>query len=405
MITKSDADYVAAARSGDKAAFGVLIERHQPMVRRITLSMVRQEWLAQELAQEALLQAYLSLDRLRDDRRFKSWLYGITLNVCRSYLRQLKMDFYSLESVMGGMQVDHLLFQESLPNPETIAEQRELHRLILGAVDSLSPKNKSTTLLFYYEQLSLQEIATLFGVSVTAIKGRLHKSRRQLKTKLLPIYDEITNVVTGKERKPNMIEVKVADVARMAHVDPDGGEHLQQHNVVILLDEVGKQLLPIWIGPYEGDSLVLNFVDHEIARPMTYMFMANLLKGAGVTLESVRIETLKNKTFYALAAIRLGETVTNIDARPSDAINLALIMDCPIYVAEDIMAEFGYDISHFDGIPTGVGIHHIEQAAQTKHEQAKERQAEHDQLSEAEQAEKFAQTKDQLVAFVMGQDG
>jgi len=71
MTNKADSELVALALAGDKDAFGQLIERYQHMVRRIALGMVAQEEIARELAQEALLQAYLSLDHLRDISRFK----------------------------------------------------------------------------------------------------------------------------------------------------------------------------------------------------------------------------------------------------------------------------------------------------------------------------------------------
>jgi RNA polymerase sigma-70 factor (ECF subfamily) len=117
MIDRSDTDLIALARAGDKVAFGQLIERHQPMVRRIATKMVRNEYLAQELTQETLLQAYLSLDQLRDDGRFQSWLYGITLNVCKSYLRLQKVNLLSWESLMGGTRVDPAILSRSAPDP------------------------------------------------------------------------------------------------------------------------------------------------------------------------------------------------------------------------------------------------------------------------------------------------
>src|SRR5690349_5915377 len=104
----TDAELVAQARGGDKEAFGHLVERYQQMVERIARKMVAEEWIAHELAQEAILQAYLSLDHLRDPSRFKSWLYGITLNICRSYLQNQKMDILSLETIMGGVRSDHI---------------------------------------------------------------------------------------------------------------------------------------------------------------------------------------------------------------------------------------------------------------------------------------------------------
>ncbi|MGH2542180.1 MAG: RNA polymerase sigma factor, partial [Ardenticatenaceae bacterium] len=83
MDEREDAVLVELARRGEKEAFGVLIGRYHGMAERVAMGMVSQIELARDLAQEAMLQAYLSLGSLRDDRRFQSWLYGIVLNVCR----------------------------------------------------------------------------------------------------------------------------------------------------------------------------------------------------------------------------------------------------------------------------------------------------------------------------------
>ncbi len=179
-----DAELVAKVRQGDKEAFGQLVERYQQMVGRIAKKMVADEWVARELAQEAILQAYLSLNHLQDASRFKSWLYGITLNICRSYLHDQKIDMLSLETVMGGVRSDILTNFDDTVDPQTIAEAHDLHRLVLDAIDELSSKDKEATLLFYYEQLTLQEIAALSGVSVGAIKGRLYRARKQLQERL-----------------------------------------------------------------------------------------------------------------------------------------------------------------------------------------------------------------------------
>ena len=76
MDQRTDAELIAQMREDNKEAFGQLVERHQQMVERIAKKMVADEWIAHELAQEAILQAYLSFDHLRDASRFKSWLYG-----------------------------------------------------------------------------------------------------------------------------------------------------------------------------------------------------------------------------------------------------------------------------------------------------------------------------------------
>jgi RNA polymerase sigma factor (sigma-70 family) len=184
----TDAELVAQAREGNKEAFGQLVERHQQMVERIAKKMVTDERIAHELAQEAILQAYLSLKYLRDASRFKSWLYGITLNICRSYLHDQKMDILSLETIMGGVHSDIVTNFDDTVDPQTIAEAHDLHRVVINAIDDLSSKDKETTLLFYNEQLTLQEIAALLGVSVGTIKGRLYRSRKQLQARLSSEY-------------------------------------------------------------------------------------------------------------------------------------------------------------------------------------------------------------------------
>ncbi len=159
MDQRTDAELVAQTRDGDKSAFGQLVERHQQMVERIAKRMIADVWIAHELAQEAILQAYLSLDHLRDTSRFKSWLYGITLNICRSYLQDQKLDVLSLEAIMGGVHNNIVSNFDDTVDPQAISEAHDLHRVVMNAIDGLSSKDKEATLLFYYEQLTLQEMA------------------------------------------------------------------------------------------------------------------------------------------------------------------------------------------------------------------------------------------------------
>jgi RNA polymerase sigma factor (sigma-70 family) len=166
MDHRTDAELVAQVLGGDKEAFGHLVERYQQMVERITRKMIADEWIVHELVQEAILQAYLSLKHLAVASRFKSWLYGITLNICRSYLQDQKTDILSLETIMGGIHSDIITSFGNVVDPQSIAEAHELNLAVVNAIEDLSTKDKEATLLFYYEQLTLQEIAALTGVSI-----------------------------------------------------------------------------------------------------------------------------------------------------------------------------------------------------------------------------------------------
>lgn len=200
MSEQSDLELIFLARQGDKAAFGRLVLRYQPMAQRIAERMLRNEDLAGDLVQDAMLQAYLSLEKLHQPKRFKSWLYGIVLNICRNELRRRKVIVFSLEAMVGDLADAPFLIDENSPPPEQVAEHKELRTVLLEAIDTLSHSNRQATLLFYHEQLSLQEVAVRLNISVSAVKGRLHKARHQLRERLLPLQAQIQSI-SFKESK------------------------------------------------------------------------------------------------------------------------------------------------------------------------------------------------------------
>jgi RNA polymerase sigma factor (sigma-70 family) len=331
-MERADAELVAATLSGDKEAFGELVDRYQPMVKRVAWQICLSEELAKELAQEAILQAYLSLDQLRGPTRFQSWLYRITLNVCRSHFRSQKVDYLSFESLTGGLRYQGVFSVEARVDPQEIVEIQEIHERVLSAVNQLSPKNREITLLYYYEDLSVREISALLDISISAVKSRLYQSRKHLKERLFSLYRADDLVTEEQERRQIMVKVSIADVVVQVKT---------QHRIVVLKDAENQRALPIWIGPFEADTIALTLRNTRVSRPMTYTFVANILTATGAQLEEVRIEILKDDTFYAIAKLRNGDNVQEIDARPSDALALALQTGSPIYVAEEVMEQAG----------------------------------------------------------------
>lgn len=107
--------------------------------------------------------------------------------------------------------------------------------------------------------------------------------------------------------------------------------------VVVLRDLEGKSLLPIWVGIYEANAIALEIEKVQTPRPMTHDLLKNVLLGLQVRVRKVVVNDLKDDTFYALIWMeREGQTLA-IDARPSDALALALRLDCPIYVEEHVL--------------------------------------------------------------------
>ncbi|MGO9227762.1 MAG: bifunctional nuclease family protein [Bryobacteraceae bacterium] len=107
--------------------------------------------------------------------------------------------------------------------------------------------------------------------------------------------------------------------------------------IVILRDVSGNSVLPIWVGVYEANAIALEIEKVSTPRPMTHDLIKSLLLGLNTALRKVVVSELKDDTFYAVIWLdRDGETIS-VDSRPSDALALALRLDCPIYVEETVL--------------------------------------------------------------------
>jgi uncharacterized protein len=107
--------------------------------------------------------------------------------------------------------------------------------------------------------------------------------------------------------------------------------------IIVLKDVAGDQILPIWVGIFEANAIALELEKTTTPRPMTHDLLQNLARGLNAEVTRVVVSELRDDTFYALIWLNhSGETVA-MDARPSDAIALALRWDCPIYVNRTVL--------------------------------------------------------------------
>jgi len=107
--------------------------------------------------------------------------------------------------------------------------------------------------------------------------------------------------------------------------------------IVILKDLDGKAVLPIWVGVYEANAIALEIEKVATPRPMTHDLIKNLLLGLGGGVRKVVVSELKEDTFYALIWVEQQGEMIAVDSRPSDALALALRLDCPIFVDDDVL--------------------------------------------------------------------
>ena len=107
--------------------------------------------------------------------------------------------------------------------------------------------------------------------------------------------------------------------------------------IVILREETGQRMLPIWIGVFEANAIALRIDGFEPARPMTHDLLLSTFRELGAVIEKVVISDLRETTFYAVIHLNQGERQATIDSRPSDAIALALRAEAPIFVLSSVL--------------------------------------------------------------------
>jgi bifunctional DNase/RNase len=107
--------------------------------------------------------------------------------------------------------------------------------------------------------------------------------------------------------------------------------------IVVLKDVQGQAILPIWVGVYEANAIALEIEKVETPRPMTHDLLKNVFLGLDVRVQKIVVNDLKDDTFYAIIWVEREGQMMTIDSRPSDALALALRMDCPIFVDERVL--------------------------------------------------------------------
>ncbi len=107
--------------------------------------------------------------------------------------------------------------------------------------------------------------------------------------------------------------------------------------IVILKDSSGETVLPIWVGVYEANAIALEIEKVSTPRPMTHDLIKNVLTGLEAAVHKVVVTELKEDTFYAVIWLEREGQVISIDSRPSDALALALRVDCPIFVDDEVL--------------------------------------------------------------------
>lgn len=200
VAVRDEAAMIAAILAGDQRQFHELIRPFERSVYMMALSMLRNEAEAEEVAQEAFLRAFRNLAKFRAESKFSTWLISITLNEARSRLRRrqiVKME--SLDAPEEGQgHVTPALLRDWREIPSEALERGEIRLMLRRAIEDLPEIYREVFVLRDMEEMSVNEVAEATGLSVSAVKVRLHRARLMLQKRLAP---ELKSCVKTAKRR------------------------------------------------------------------------------------------------------------------------------------------------------------------------------------------------------------
>ena len=255
-MKNNDAQLIQRVLSGDDTAFSVLMKKYQKSVHALAWRKIGDFHIAEDITQDTFLQAYQKLSTLKKPQRFASWLYVIAANYCKMWLRKKRLSTQSLENT-NSAQLEKVTYSGYVieENERTTAEaQREVVKKLLA---KLQESDRTVITLYYLGGMNYEEISEFLGVSVAAIKSRLHRARQRLKKEEPMIREALGNF----QITPNLTENIMREISRLKPIAPSGGKPLVPWTigvstlvVVLLMLGLGSQYLSRFQKPYSFDA-------------------------------------------------------------------------------------------------------------------------------------------------------
>lgn len=181
VMGPTDEELVAAVLAGDVSAFDTLVQRWNRKIQGAAFRVLGSDDEARDVSQEAFLKAFRGLGGFKREARFSSWLYQITLNLCRDKLRRRKgRAALSLEDLADAGEP---ALREGPAALEAL-ETRDVARAVAAAIETLSEEQREVVVLKEYEGLTFPEIAGVLGVPLSTVKTRLYRALGQLRVEL-----------------------------------------------------------------------------------------------------------------------------------------------------------------------------------------------------------------------------
>jgi RNA polymerase sigma-70 factor (ECF subfamily) len=195
MGDNPDAPLVERVLAGDKRAFDVLVLKYQRRIERLIARMVRDQALAEDIAQETFLRAYRALHQYRGDAHFYTWLYRIAINTAKKFLLERKRDpLTMLVSQENDDEKDETFRHQNEPiseeTPDSVLAARQIAAAVEAGLAALPEDLRQAVTLREIEGLSYEEIATLMNSPIGTVRSRIFRAREAISSRLRPLLEQ-----------------------------------------------------------------------------------------------------------------------------------------------------------------------------------------------------------------------
>ena len=211
MEREDDVQLIHSVLSGDDAAFDVLVEKYEKGVHALAWRKIGDFHDAEEITQDAFLQAYKKLSTLKNPHQFAGWLYVIANRLCIDWLRKQKPEIQSLEDTPVE-DIEEISYRYHVSQQQQTRNAEHHHEIVKKLLAKLPESERTVVTLYYLGEMTMKEISKFLGVSVKTISSRLHRARKRLKQEEdIFVQEFLGGVQLSANVRPNIMR-RIADI-------------------------------------------------------------------------------------------------------------------------------------------------------------------------------------------------
>ncbi len=256
-MKNNDVQLIQRVLDGDDSAFSALVRKYQRSVHALAWRKIGDFHIAEDITQEAFLRVYRQLSTLKEPQSFASWLYVITANQCKAWLRKKRTWMQSLEDTSRA-QLERATYSGHIIEENERMTEEAQRAVVKKLLEKLQESDRTVITLYYLGGMTYEEISNFLGVSVGAIKSRLHRARQRLKKEEPMIREALGNF----QITPNLTENIMREISRLKPIAPSNSKPfvpwaigVSTIAVVLLMLGIGNhQYLSRFQKPYSFDA-------------------------------------------------------------------------------------------------------------------------------------------------------